>query len=69
MLVLSRKTNESVLIGDGIEVIVIGIQGNRVRLGFIAPESLKINRKEVWLQLADDAARDESLELSDASAA
>lgn len=46
MLVLTRKTNESIVIGPGIEVMVVGVRGNRVRLGFRAPADVSIQRKE-----------------------
>ncbi len=48
MLVLGRKVNEKVLIGtDGIEVTVLEIRGNRVRLGIAAPRETLVDRKEV----------------------
>ena len=47
MLVLSRKTNERVLIGNDIEVIMLGIRGNEARLGILAPKSIAILRGEL----------------------
>jgi carbon storage regulator len=47
MLVLTRKRDEVVSIGDEIEVVVLAIHGNKVRLGFVAPESVTILRKEI----------------------
>lgn len=47
MLILSRKQDEEVLIGRGIRVTVIEISGNRVRLGFTAPDDVKIIRAEI----------------------
>jgi carbon storage regulator len=47
MLVLTRKPNESVVIGDGIEVTVLEIHGNRVRLGFRCPPEIPVHRAEV----------------------
>lgn len=64
MLVLSREEDQSVMIGDEIEVKVIR-SGGRVRLGFIAPGHIKIHRKEVFLRIQDDQANLES-ESSDA---
>jgi carbon storage regulator len=46
MLVLTRKTNESVVIAGGIEVMVVQVRGNRVRLGFRAPANISIQRRE-----------------------
>lgn len=47
MLVLTRKPNEKVIIGDGIEVVVLEIHGNRVRLGFRCPPEVPVHRAEV----------------------
>jgi carbon storage regulator len=48
MLVLSRKRNESIVIGQGITVTVIDIRGDKVRLGIDAPKDLPVDRREVW---------------------
>lgn len=47
MLVLSRKSNEQILVGDFIKITVLGIQGNQVRLGFEAPNDVAILRAEL----------------------
>jgi carbon storage regulator len=47
MLVLSRKKNESICIGSGIEVTVLEVQGNRVKLGFRSPNDVVIHRSEI----------------------
>ena len=47
MLVLTRKPNESIKIGQDIEVIVLEIHGDRVKLGFVAPAEVPIHRREV----------------------
>lgn len=47
MLVLRRKPGESVLIGDGIEVQILGVEGDTVKLGFSAPPDIQILRKEL----------------------
>ncbi|MBQ7263085.1 MAG: carbon storage regulator CsrA [Synergistaceae bacterium] len=48
MLVLSRKINESIQIGTDIEVMVIDVRGDVVRLGITAPQKTQIWRKELW---------------------
>lgn len=48
MLILTRKSNESVIIGKDIEVKVLEIQKNQVRIGFSAPKEISIYRKEVY---------------------
>jgi len=48
MLVLSRKVNEQIIIGDGIVVTVVSIRGGHVRLGIEAPGHVKVHREEVY---------------------
>jgi carbon storage regulator len=48
MLVLSRKKNESIIIGDSIEIKIIAIEGEMVRIGIEAPRSVQVHRKEVY---------------------
>jgi len=60
MLVLSRKKNETIVIGDNIVVTVVEIQGDKVRLGFQAPKEVTIHRREVYDKIK------QSCELEDA---
>ena len=48
MLILSRKTNEKIMIGDDISVSIIEIRGDQVRIGVDAPKSVKVFRQEVF---------------------
>lgn len=52
MLVLSRKIGEEIVIGDDVRLRVISVQGNQVRLGFIAPRSVQIHRQELLEEMA-----------------
>ena len=58
MLILSRKTHESIMIGDQIEVSVVDIKGDQVKLGIDAPRTVKVFRQEVYraIQLENRAA-------------
>lgn len=47
MLILTRKDNESLLIGDEIEITVLGVKGNQVRIGINAPKDIDVHREEV----------------------
>ena len=59
MLVLSRQKNEAIMIGDDVEIIVVDIRGDRVRLGITAPQEIPVHRKEVY-----EAIRRENIEAS-----
>lgn len=48
MLVLSRQRDETIMIGDDIEITVVDIRGDKVRLGIAAPASVPVHRKEVY---------------------
>jgi len=48
MLVLSRQRDETIMIGDDIEITVVDIRGDKVRLGITAPTSVPVHRKEVY---------------------
>lgn len=63
MLALSRKRDEAIVINDDIEVTVIEIKGDQVKLGISAPKSVPIYRKEVYVQI--QAANKEAVESVD----
>lgn len=48
MLVLSRKKNESIMIGDQIEFKILDVDGDQVKIGIVAPKSVKVYRSEVF---------------------
>ncbi len=56
MLVLTRKANQSIMIGDGIQVSVLAVMGEKVRIGIDAPRSVPVFRKEVWIEIQRDRA-------------
>lgn len=51
MLVLSRKTDESIMIAGNIEVVVLGVEGETVKLGIRAPKDVEILRKELYVNI------------------
>lgn len=51
MLVLSRKINQSIVIGDNIEIMLVDIRGDQIKLGINAPRDVKIFRKEVYEEI------------------
>ncbi len=54
MLVLTRKKDEVIKIGDDIEITVIGINGDQVKLGIQAPKHIEIHRKEIYLSIQEE---------------
>lgn len=65
MLVLTRKKDEVIKIGDDIEIKVIGISGDQVKIGIEAPKNVEIHRKEIYLSIQEEnnAASHSSLDL------
>jgi carbon storage regulator len=57
MLVLSRKIGETIIIGDNIEISIVDIQGDNVRVGINAPKTIKIFRKEVYQEIQAENRR------------
>lgn len=53
MLALSRKLNESIVIGNEIEITVLEIKGDQVKIGISAPKSIPIYRKEIYIQIQE----------------
>jgi len=53
MLALSRKVNESIVIGNDIEITVLEVKGDQVKLGINAPKAVPIYRKEIYLQIIE----------------
>ncbi|NLK73804.1 MAG: carbon storage regulator CsrA [Clostridiales bacterium] len=53
MLALSRKINESIIIGNDIEITILEVKGDQVKLGINAPKSVPIYRKELYMQIQE----------------
>jgi carbon storage regulator len=54
VLVLTRKSNQSIMIGDDIEISVLAIMGEKVRIGIEAPRSVPVFRREVYVEIQED---------------
>ena len=54
MLVLTRKLNESIMIGDEVEITVVDIKGDSIKLGIDAPKDIKVHRKEIFLAIQQE---------------
>ncbi len=53
MLALSRKVNESIIIGNDIEITILEVKGDQVKIGINAPKAVSIYRKEIYLQIKE----------------
>ena len=54
MLILTRKVGESIMIGDSVEVKVLGIRAGQIKLGIEAPKDLKVHRQEIYERIRDE---------------
>ena len=54
MLVLTRKLNESIMIGNDIEITVLAVEGEQIKLGINAPKQIEIHRKEIYLAIQQE---------------
>ena len=60
MLVLSRQKDESIMIGDEVEITIVDVRGDKVRLGINAPRSVAVHRKEIYLAIQKEKEQDSS---------
>ncbi len=67
MLVLSRKSNESIIIANNIEIKILGIEDGKVKLGIEAPRDVEIYRKEIYVEIQEEnkAASKQQLNIED----
>ena len=60
MLILSRRIGETLMIGDNVQVSVLGIKGNQVRIGVNAPKEVSVHREEIYNKIQREALNDTS---------
>jgi carbon storage regulator len=57
MLILTRKTNETLMVGDEVTVTVLGVKGNQVRIGVNAPREVAVHREEIYERIKSEERR------------
>jgi carbon storage regulator len=60
VLVLTRKSKQSIMIGDDIEISVLAVMGEKVRIGIDAPRSVPVFRREVYVEIQEDQQEEEA---------
>jgi carbon storage regulator len=65
MLVLSRQRDETIMIGDDIEITVVDVRGDKVRLGINAPRSVQVHRKEVYAAIQRENTDSANVQVAD----
>jgi carbon storage regulator len=62
MLVLSRQKDESIMVGDDVEITIVDVRGDKVRLGITAPRHIPVHRKEIYEAIQREKAQKQSAE-------
>ena len=68
MLVLSRQRDESIMIGDEVEITIVDVRGDKVRLGINAPRSISVHRKEIYEAIQREKAQNKEQQDSEKKA-
>ncbi|PHM60941.1 carbon storage regulator CsrA [Xenorhabdus ishibashii] len=54
MLILTRRRQEKIIIGDDIEVVILGINGNQIKIGVKVPEGISVHREEIYQRIQQE---------------
>ena len=65
MLILTRRQNEAIILGDDIKVVVLGVKGNQVRLGIEAPRTCSVHREEIYVKIQNEKKDTQQVNMDD----
>lgn len=60
MLILTRKANETLIVGDNVTVTILGVKGNQVRIGVNAPKEISVHREEVYNRIKAEKQQEQT---------
>jgi carbon storage regulator len=62
MLILTRRIGETLIIGDDVNITVLGVKGNQVRLGINAPKDVSVHREEIYLRIQQEKTGEDEVD-------
>ncbi|MBA2710137.1 MAG: carbon storage regulator CsrA [Tatlockia sp.] len=68
MLILTRRIGEAIIVGDDVDITILGVKGNQVRLGINAPKEVSVHRDEIYQRIQTEQNQSDKMSLSTTNA-